>query len=92
LYDTDDFEAASDCCACGAERSEWDWWMPEPAEWGWDQDEDEAWWSDWDVDVEDLTQGETSWSVGPVEVSYDSFAAKMTAAAASAALIIATVV
>lgn len=50
---------------------------------------------DWyyeDPREEDAQQGESSWSVGPVDITYDSSALKLAAAAVSTSLIVSTIV
>ena len=53
-YDTDDFKAVDECCACGAtfnDTTDEDWWN-EDNEWEWDEfdneDEEDNWWNDFE--------------------------------------------
>ena len=68
-----------------------DWWNELDGD-DWFEEADD-WWNEIDGDsyVDELTQGETSWSVGPIEITYDASAVKMTAAAVAALLVAATV-
>lgn len=72
------------CCACGGGMSSGGGWDDafDDLDWEWMVDEGQGW-----VDE----QGDQSWSVGPVTVTYDSAAAKIAATLSAAALAVALV-